>query len=54
MGILEGRKAELAQGVDPNRSDLLTLMLTAKDPRTGRMLPEENIVNQILTFLFVG
>ncbi|GLW10374.1 NADPH--cytochrome P450 reductase [Microtetraspora sp. NBRC 13810] len=34
--------------------DLLGLMLEAADPRTGERLPDENIRNQVLTFLIAG
>ena len=33
---------------------MLTLMLTATDPKSGQQLPDDNIVSQILTFLFAG
>ncbi|WP_455902053.1 bifunctional cytochrome P450/NADPH--P450 reductase [Rhodococcus gordoniae] len=36
------------------RTDLLGLMLDATDPRTGQALPDENIRNQVLTFLIAG
>jgi cytochrome P450/NADPH-cytochrome P450 reductase len=35
-------------------TDLLGLMLEATDPRTGEPLPDENIRNQVLTFLIAG
>lgn len=35
-------------------TDLLGLMLEAADPRTGDPLPDENIRNQVLTFLIAG
>ncbi|MGN5240212.1 bifunctional cytochrome P450/NADPH--P450 reductase [Rhodococcus sp. SJ-3] len=35
-------------------TDLLGLMLEAADPRTGNPLPDENIRNQVLTFLIAG
>ncbi|GAA2904640.1 bifunctional P-450/NADPH--P450 reductase [Streptosporangium fragile] len=34
--------------------DLLGLMMEAADPRTGRRLPDENIRDQVLTFLIAG
>ncbi|GII04154.1 bifunctional cytochrome P450/NADPH--P450 reductase [Planobispora takensis] len=39
---------------DTSTGDLLGLMLGAADPRTGRRLPDENIRNQVLTFLIAG
>ena len=35
-------------------TDLLGLMLDATDPRTGQALSDENIRNQVLTFLIAG
>ncbi|MEV0974194.1 bifunctional cytochrome P450/NADPH--P450 reductase [Microtetraspora glauca] len=35
-------------------TDLLGLMLEAADPRTGERLPDENIRDQVLTFLIAG
>ncbi|MFD0899769.1 bifunctional cytochrome P450/NADPH--P450 reductase [Actinomadura sediminis] len=35
-------------------TDLLGLMLDATDPRTGERLPDENIRDQVLTFLIAG
>lgn len=34
--------------------DLLARMMTARDPRTGEMLDDANIRNQVLTFLIAG
>ena len=34
--------------------DLLGLMLTAKDPVTGETLDDQNIRNQLVTFLIAG
>ncbi|KAF8588667.1 fatty acid hydroxylase [Ramaria rubella] len=37
-----------------NIDDLLNLMLTAKDPETGLGLSDENIANNLVTFLIAG
>ena len=34
--------------------DLLSLMLNKKDPQTGEGLSDENIINQLITFLIAG
>lgn len=47
--------AERKQRGDTNGArDLLGLMLDAKDPSTGAQLDDENIRNQIVTFLIAG
>lgn len=40
---------ELSRGEGVDRKDMLTLMLTAKDPKSGQTLPDANVRNQILT-----
>ncbi|MEW9550276.1 bifunctional cytochrome P450/NADPH--P450 reductase [Nonomuraea sp. NPDC050783] len=47
-------KARRAGGGGGGTGDLLGLMLEAADPRTGARLPDENIRNQVLTFLIAG
>ncbi|MFC9786874.1 cytochrome P450 [Rhodococcus sp. NPDC127528] len=39
---------------DPPTDDLLALMLTAVDPESGERLDDENIRNQVITFLNAG
>ncbi|TQF65748.1 cytochrome P450 [Rhodococcus spelaei] len=39
---------------DDQPDDLLALMLTTADPETGRRLSDENIRNQVITFLNAG
>lgn len=39
----------MARGERLESKDMLTLMLTAKDPKTGEGLSDSNIRNQILT-----
>ncbi|MEU6724911.1 cytochrome P450 [Nonomuraea wenchangensis] len=46
-------KARRAEG-GGSAGDLLGLMLEAADPRTGARLSDENIRNQVLTFLIAG
>ncbi|MCK2216050.1 cytochrome P450 [Actinomadura sp. ATCC 31491] len=47
-------KARRAEGGGGAAKDLLGLMLEAADPRSGARLPDENIRNQVLTFLIAG
>ena len=37
-----------------NASDLLSLMLSTKDPESGASLPDDNVRDQVLTFLVAG
>ncbi|KIJ41704.1 hypothetical protein M422DRAFT_255320 [Sphaerobolus stellatus SS14] len=48
--IVAKRKANLAAGPE----DLLQLMLTARDPVTGLGMTDENITNNLITFLIAG
>ncbi|OZC55461.1 cytochrome P450 [Rhodococcus sp. 06-621-2] len=49
--IVAARRAEPARS---DGGDLLDLMLTSRDPETNEPLSDENIRNQILTFLVAG
>ncbi|MEV0994210.1 cytochrome P450 [Nonomuraea sp. NPDC050202] len=49
--VIKQRRAEGAGG---GAKDLLGLMLEASDPQTGARLSDENIRNQVLTFLIAG
>lgn len=51
--IVAQRKALLARGGDPPR-DVLTSLLAAKDPETGRGMPEDDIGANIITFIGAG
>ncbi|HKJ11518.1 MAG TPA: cytochrome P450 [Ornithinimicrobium sp.] len=51
QGLIDRRRAAGAQA---DQSDLLGVMLTGVDPRTGQRLPDYNIVAQCLTFLIAG
>ena len=37
-----------------DKKDLVNAMILGKDPKTGRGLPDENIVNNMITFLIAG
>ncbi|CPT35353.1 cytochrome P450 [Mycobacteroides abscessus] len=49
--IIDARRAESRTGQSP---DILDIMLTSSDPLTGEKLDNNNIGNQILTFLVAG
>lgn len=49
--ILQERKAE--KGLD-GRKDLLSAMLNGVDPKTGRKMTEESILDNLITFLIAG
>ncbi len=51
QGLIDRRRAE---GEDADNTDLLGIMLTGVDPRSGESLPDYNIVAQCLTFLIAG
>jgi cytochrome P450 len=51
--IVARRKALLERGGEAPR-DLLTLLLAAKDPETGRAMPEADIRANIVTFIGAG
>lgn len=50
--IVDMRRANTDQSA--NYSDMLDIMLHAKDPETGETLDDSNIINQILTLLVAG
>ena len=51
--IIDARKALLARGAAPPR-DLLTMLLTAKDPESGACLPDPDVRANLVTFIFAG
>src|SRR5262249_29875873 len=51
--IIRRRRALIAEGAEPPR-DVLTLLLAARDPETGRGLAEDNIRANIVTFINAG
>ncbi|MEU8148842.1 cytochrome P450 [Nonomuraea sp. NPDC048901] len=48
--VIKERRQERISGED----DLLSLMLQAVDPETGRLLDDDNVRDQVLTFLIAG
>src|SRR5271165_3026626 len=51
--IVDSRKALLARGGEAPR-DLLTLLLSIKDPETGLGMPDDDIRANIVTFILAG
>lgn len=51
--IVRDRRAAMARG-EPVPTDLLQIMLTTPDRVTGLKLPDNNIRNQLITFLIAG
>ncbi|MBZ6075253.1 cytochrome P450 [Microvirga puerhi] len=51
--LIEARRALLARG-EPAPHDLLTLLLQASDPETGRGLSDEDVRANIVTFIGAG
>ena len=49
--VINNRKRE---GSNSEQKDLLSIMLKNKDPLTGEALSDENIINQLITFLIAG
>ena len=37
-----------------DKKDLVNAMLLGRDPKTGRGLPDDNIINNMITFLIAG
>ena len=37
-----------------DKKDLVNAFLYGKDPKTGKSLPDENIMNNMITFLIAG
>ncbi len=48
------RRAELARGIRTDSSDLLTMLLTATDPETGRPMDDRLVYDNALTFILAG
>ncbi|MFE3291766.1 cytochrome P450 [Rhodococcus sp. NPDC059234] len=53
-GVVDDVIAARRLDPDPPSGDLLALMLSAVDPETGERLGDENIRNQVITFLDAG
>lgn len=52
--VVDGVVAERAAEKERRQGDLLDLMLHETDPESGEQLTQENIRNQVLTFLIAG
>ena len=37
-----------------DKKDLVNAMILGKDPKSGKTLPDENIINNMITFLIAG
>jgi cytochrome P450 len=51
--IIENRRALVARGAEAPR-DLLTLLMSAKDPENGRGLSDEDVGANVITFITAG
>lgn len=52
--LVESVIKERRQGKGSGEEDLLGLMLEATDPETGKLLDDDNVRDQVLTFLIAG
>uniref|UniRef100_UPI0004CB46BB cytochrome P450 n=1 Tax=Streptomyces sp. NRRL S-1824 TaxID=1463889 RepID=UPI0004CB46BB len=52
--LVESVIKERRQGKSSSEDDLLGLMLQATDPETGKLLDDENVRDQVVTFLIAG
>jgi unspecific monooxygenase len=52
--VVDGVIMQRRNGTRAPSNDLLQRMLDTPDPESGEMLPDENIRNQVLTFLIAG
>ena len=52
--LIAKRRVQLAAGTTTAPVDLLTLLLTTRDPDGGRLFGEKEIEDNILTFIFAG
>jgi cytochrome P450 len=52
--VIAKRRALLARGGDAAPNDLLTLLLTARDPEGGRLFGETEVFDNVMTFIFAG
>ena len=53
-GLVERRRAELARDPEAPPRDLLTLLLTARDPQTGAGLSDDEVRANVITFIGAG
>ncbi|MET9903060.1 cytochrome P450 [Streptomyces sp. NPDC006446] len=54
QGLVESVIKERREGKGTGEEDLLGLMLGATDPETGKRLDDDNVRDQVLTFLIAG
>ncbi|CAG7588768.1 bifunctional cytochrome P450/NADPH--P450 reductase [Rhodococcus opacus] len=54
QNLVESVIKERRQGKGSGEQDLLGLMLEATDPETGKLLADDNVRDQVLTFLIAG
>src|SRR5581483_1984821 len=52
--LIAKRKAEIARDPASAPNDLLTLLLTTRDPEGGRLFGESEVYDNIMTFVFAG
>ncbi|MBS0470709.1 MAG: cytochrome P450 [Proteobacteria bacterium] len=50
--LIDKRAGEIARGTAPN--DLLTLLLTTKDPEGGALFGRDEVYDNVMTFMFAG
>jgi cytochrome P450 len=53
-GLIARRRALIAQNPAAAPQDLLTLLLTARDPEGGSLLSESEVFDNVMTFIFAG
>ena len=54
MRAIANHVIERRQNASTRKKDLIDAMMHEKDPVTGKTLPHENIVNNMITFLIAG
>jgi len=53
-GLISRRRAVLAENPAAAPEDLLTLLLTARDPEGGKLFGEAEVFDNVMTFIFAG
>ncbi len=53
-GAIQRRRAELSAHPDRDTSDLLAMLLTARDPETGQLMDDSLVYDNALTFIAAG
>jgi cytochrome P450 len=54
QALIERRRALLRAGPNTAPQDLLTLLLTTRDPEGGKLFGEDEVYDNVLTFIFAG